>query len=286
LNLGVKTVASIGILAVVALFALGRLEKARSESPERLSGGATPATTPHAGTKPRREQRRTFLVERVITGESIKLANGWVISLAGVSAATPDRDCGGNASREELRDVLREGRTRVRLELVGSENAIRRNGRGMAYVYKGRELVNLSVVSRGAATAYYGGDGPNRHEPKLASASRKARARGTGLWESCPATQLDFERPVLTAVPAPPTPAMPTPPLPAVEAPTRTQPETSSNEIPQTPAGNCDPNYGGDCVPPVDDDLDCADIAGPVYVLKDDPHWFDGDGDGVGCEWG
>jgi hypothetical protein len=31
-------------------------------------------------------------------------------------------------------------------------------------------------------------------------------------------------------------------------------------------------------------DLDCADIDGPVIVVGRDPHGFDGDGDGVGCE--
>jgi hypothetical protein len=35
----------------------------------------------------------------------------------------------------------------------------------------------------------------------------------------------------------------------------------------------------------VDYDLDCADIDGPVYVIAGDPHGFDGDGDGVGCEY-
>lgn len=46
----------------------------------------------------------------------------------------------------------------------------------------------------------------------------------------------------------------------------------------------CDPNYRGACVPIVPYDLDCADIDGPVYVVGRDPHGFDGDGDGVGCE--
>lgn len=47
----------------------------------------------------------------------------------------------------------------------------------------------------------------------------------------------------------------------------------------------CDPNYEGACVPLVDYDLDCADVDGPVYVIGDDPHGLDGDGDGVGCEY-
>lgn len=53
---------------------------------------------------------------------------------------------------------------------------------------------------------------------------------------------------------------------------------------PTPPPSNCDPNYSGACVPNVPYDLDCADINGPVYVVGRDPHGFDGDGDGVGCE--
>jgi hypothetical protein len=47
---------------------------------------------------------------------------------------------------------------------------------------------------------------------------------------------------------------------------------------------SCDPNYSGACVPIVSYDLDCADISGTVYIKGSDPHGFDGDGDGVGCE--
>ena len=64
---------------------------------------------------------------------------------------------------------------------------------------------------------------------------------------------------------APPAPE----PRPAPEQPT-TEPDRSG----------CDPNYEGACVPIVPYDLDCADIDGTVYVRGDDPHRFDGDGDG------
>lgn len=48
--------------------------------------------------------------------------------------------------------------------------------------------------------------------------------------------------------------------------------------------GNCDPNYGGSCVPLSTSDLNCPDISGPVTVLGSDPHGFDRDGDGTGCD--
>lgn len=51
------------------------------------------------------------------------------------------------------------------------------------------------------------------------------------------------------------------------------------------PAGDCHPAYTP-CIPPPSPDLDCGDVDGPIHVdhTHGDPHRFDGDGDGVGCE--
>jgi len=52
-----------------------------------------------------------------------------------------------------------------------------------------------------------------------------------------------------------------------------------------TPSGRCDPSYPGVCIPPPPPDLDCADIPYRNFrVLPPDPHRFDGNHDGVGCE--
>src|SRR5438552_14436646 len=51
------------------------------------------------------------------------------------------------------------------------------------------------------------------------------------------------------------------------------------------PPGNCDPAYPDVCIPPPPPDLDCSDIPYRNFrVLPPDPHHFDGDGDGIGCE--
>lgn len=60
---------------------------------------------------------------------------------------------------------------------------------------------------------------------------------------------------------------------------------------------NCDPAYVEVCIPPAPPDLDCGDITEQnfrVYLPGDgdapeefeefDPHRFDGDEDGIGCE--
>lgn len=49
------------------------------------------------------------------------------------------------------------------------------------------------------------------------------------------------------------------------------------------PVSNCDSNYSG-CVPLTSYDLDCGDIGHSVTVYNSDPHGFDRDNDGYGCE--
>lgn len=49
--------------------------------------------------------------------------------------------------------------------------------------------------------------------------------------------------------------------------------------------GNCDRSYPDVCIPPAPPDLDCKDIPYRNFrVLQPDPHRFDGDHDGIGCE--
>jgi micrococcal nuclease len=50
-------------------------------------------------------------------------------------------------------------------------------------------------------------------------------------------------------------------------------------------SSRCDPSYPDVCIPPPPPDLDCADIPYRNFrVVPPDPHRFDGDHDGVGCE--
>jgi hypothetical protein len=70
---------------------------------------------------------------------------------------------------------------------------------------------------------------------------------------------------------------------PALPAPTATPapppPATSQ------PTGACDPAYPTVCIPPPPPDLDCSEIPYRNFrVLPPDPHRFDRDKDGIGCE--
>jgi hypothetical protein len=74
-----------------------------------------------------------------------------------------------------------------------------------------------------------------------------------------------------------PAPALPTSTPAPVIAPTDTP------ALP--PAANCDPSYPDVCIPPPPPDLDCGDIPYQNFrVLPPDPHRFDRDKDGIGCQ--
>jgi hypothetical protein len=70
-----------------------------------------------------------------------------------------------------------------------------------------------------------------------------------------------------TVPPPPPPPSAPPPPAPAPAS------------------GACDASYPGVCIPPAPPDLNCPDVGHRDFEVRPpDPHGFDGNNDGVGCE--
>jgi len=62
--------------------------------------------------------------------------------------------------------------------------------------------------------------------------------------------------------------------------------QTTQSYTQPTVRTTCDPSYPTVCIPPPPPDLDCKDIPYRRFrVLSPDPHHFDGDHDGTGCEW-
>jgi micrococcal nuclease len=131
------------------------------------------------------------------------------------------------------------------------------------WVQSGAEwlLVNRELVRQGvAASKAYPPD--TKYQDMLDTTQREAVDDGRGcLWNApAPTPTLMF-----SIVPL----------IPQVPAPT-----------PQTGAG-CDPSYPSVCMPPYPPDLDCGDISFRRFaVVPPDPHGFDADGDGIGCESG
>lgn len=73
------------------------------------------------------------------------------------------------------------------------------------------------------------------------------------------------------------------------DTPTITDTPTSTGTPTDTPTStdvpNCHPSYPSVCIPPPPPDLDCGEIPyRDSPVLPPDPHDFDRDNDGIGCE--
>ena len=118
---------------------------------------------------------------------------------------------------------------------------------------------------------------PNvKYAEQFANAARVARENGLGLWSGCadqPQEATD-DAPVLDD-------ATSAPGQPASEPAAQSTPEAK-------PAGNCHPSYPDFCIPPPPPDLNCSSalIGGRknFTVRQPDPHRFDADRDGIGCE--
>jgi len=98
--------------------------------------------------------------------------------------------------------------------------------------------------------------------------------------------------PAPTSTTEPPTTTMEPPTTESTRAPTTTRrprPATTTTRRPRPtttrPPSNCHRSYPDFCIPPPPPDLDCDDVNGSDFtVLPPDPHGFDGNSDGEGCE--
>ena len=58
-----------------------------------------------------------------------------------------------------------------------------------------------------------------------------------------------------------------------------------SESIPEPSQSDCDVSYPDFCIPSSPPDLNCGDVTQKKFtVIQPDPHGFDGDKDGIGCE--
>jgi len=78
------------------------------------------------------------------------------------------------------------------------------------------------------------------------------------------------------------------PPVPAVPAPTQQVPAPGFEDVPEMiveSENSCDPSYPDVCIAAYPPDLDCGEISQKNFkVVGSDPHGFDRDNDGIGCE--
>jgi micrococcal nuclease len=127
-----------------------------------------------------------------------------------------------------------------------------RYGRLLAYVDVGGTLDLGRALIRSGHAEVYVYRRPFQRVATYRTAESAAKASPSGRWSACPA-----------AAPGPPPSGPPAPPA----------------------SSGCDSSYPTVCIPRPPPDLDCGDIPHRNFsVVGADPHHFDGNRDGRGCE--
>lgn len=132
---------------------------------------------------------KSAVVERVIDGDTIVLADGGHVRLVQIDTPEAGEECYAEQATALTRRLLPSG-TRVRIELDPRLDHVDRYGRRLAYVFEEGENVNLELVRDGAATPYFFGGRRGRYASKLLAAAQSARGADRGLWAACPGTRL------------------------------------------------------------------------------------------------
>ena len=196
--------------------------------------------------------REIAQVLRVVDGDTIVVElNGQQETVRYIGIDTPETKHPTKGVEPYEPEASERNRELVEWQAVELERDVSdrdRYGRLLRYVYVDGEMVNRTLVVEGyARAAEYPPDMAYARDFRMLEAI--AREYGRGIWSS-------------QGVPEAPSTA-----------------EALGGSI------VCDKAYPTLCIPPSPPDLDCADIPQRGFiVLPPDPHRFDGDGNGIGCE--
>lgn len=223
---------------------------------------ASPSPSPSVVAQAIASDRTAAIIVSTGDGDTLQATvngQGITVRLACVDAPESVQPQGREAA-DRLRQLLPRN-TPVELRKVD----IDRYNRTVAEVYKNGRSIDLQLVREGHAVVYrdYLADCPNSAEYLAAEAT--AQAEELAFWsQSDPIMPWNWRR---GDRPAPsPAPVASPSPTPSV-------------------ASNCDPSYPDICIPVDSGDLDCGDIDHSGFaVTGSDPHRFDRDKDGIGCE--
>lgn len=185
-------------------------------------------------------------VTRVIDGDTIEvqLQDGVTYRVRYIGIDTPDRDEPWFTESAQANNELVAGKT---VTLVKDVSEVDQYDRLLRYVLVENVFVNYELLRLGLADSV-------TYPPDVActdtflETARAAREMGAGIWGQAPA-------------------------------------QDESTPVDSSERRNCDPSYPTVCIPPYPPDLDCKDIPHRRFqVVPPDPHFFDGDFDGLGCE--
>jgi len=215
------------------------------------------------------------LVTKIVDGDTIDvLIDGQTHRVRYILINTPES---GQPLYTEATEANRRLVAGQSVYLVKDVSETDRYQRLLRYVYLADgTFVNADLVRQGfAQVATFPPDVAKEQE--MRAAQQEAIGAGRGLWsETAPATAATATATPATEPIVPATATLAT--APAEVAPTATPVPTAATQ-------NCDPSYPTLCIPPNSPDLDCGDVGVKGFpVLPPDPHRFDRDKDGIGCE--
>ena len=193
----------------------------------------------------------------VIDGDTIEVTiDGTTSRVRYIGIDTPENGDTASLASSYYNRQLVEGKAVI---LVKDQSETDQYGRLLRYVIVGNTFVNYQLVIKGYADT-------STFPPDVACVDTFIAAKQTawknrlGLWALEPTT----------------------PPLPAPVIPI---PSSGGSSTGGQNRGNCDPNYPTVCIHPYPPDLDCGQIPYRNFSVPGaDPHGFDGNDDGVGCE--
>lgn len=161
----------------------------------------------------------------------------------------------GEESRSRLQAIIPIG-TAIAIKSQTTD----RYGRTVAEIFRENLNVNLAMVQEGRAVAYREYLSQCEGDRYL-KAEASAKSRRLAFWSQAnPVMPWDFRRGIRATVPPP-------------------------TQLKRQVQLNCHSSYPTVCIPPAPPDLNCGDIPHRRFkVIGADPHRFDGDRDGIGCE--
>jgi micrococcal nuclease len=247
---------------------------------------AAAGVSPLGSTAPAAVQRATWFklrgkATRVVDGDTIRVrvaTREEKVRLIGIDTPEVGECFATEASAAMRRLVLNR-----EVVLTGDRTQTRRDvyGRLLAYVnLPGGGDVGRQLLQQGYAVVYETQRPFARHDAYEAAASAAVDS-AAGLNGAC-----GGPAPTETVPAATTTTTTNTTTGTTATTPTST---TTATVPPPPPARNCAPSYPDVCIPPPPPDLDCSQIPYKQFrviytVASPDPHRFDGDRDGIGCE--
>lgn len=122
---------------------------------------------------------QTFLVTKIIDGDTIELANGRRVRYLGVD--TPEtKECYSTEAANLNRHLVLNKRVRLQTDT----NKLDQYGRTLAYVFVNNTLVNKELLIRGAG-GYFEDYLNHQYQAELIAAAQTAHQNRIGLWRDC-----------------------------------------------------------------------------------------------------